>query len=228
MKTILKISIPAIITALTIFGCTPIRRPQPEPQACFLVNKDTVFVGEPVYFSNCSNNADKYFWEFGDGQTSIEEHPTYAYNTPGNYQIHLTADNYDGSFNKATKIITVLGKTELDILVMYVGTNDPVSNCKVTIYGTKADWQNYENAIASKTTKQSGNVVFGKLEPKIYYMDAYRSVSDTSYYSNELQGYATETLEEFETNKYNVYVELLYNSSKGDRNYVIRKIEPRE
>ena len=34
-----------------------------------------------------------FVWYFGNGETSVEEHPTYEYTVPGNYNVTLTANN---------------------------------------------------------------------------------------------------------------------------------------
>ncbi len=44
-----------------------------------------------VSFSNTSSNANEYLWDFGDGQTSIENNPTHTYPTAGQYLVKLTA-----------------------------------------------------------------------------------------------------------------------------------------
>jgi PKD repeat protein len=224
----LHISTIILITAVIISGCSNETPRYPDPSACFVVQKDTVYVNEPVYFNNCSDNADSYDWEFGDGIVSVEKHPTHSYSKPGNYQVRLTAYGY-GSYDSQSKIITVLGVTELDILVNYYGTDDPVSNCPVTLYESNEDWQNFENPLITDTTGTSGIVLFSDLEPQIYYMDAFKAVTDTSYYSNELLGYTTETLIENETNYYTIEVELLYSNNKSDRKeYIIREVKKRK
>lgn len=63
----------------------------PKPVAHF-----EIIQGEPankdyeVRFVNYSSNAVKYFWEFGDGQTSEVFEPYHKYTRPGNYNIKLT------------------------------------------------------------------------------------------------------------------------------------------
>ncbi|MCF8347098.1 MAG: PKD domain-containing protein [Bacteroidales bacterium] len=49
-----------------------------------------------VSFTNFSQNADTYSWDFGDDETSTEESPTHAYAEVGNYTVILTASNADG------------------------------------------------------------------------------------------------------------------------------------
>ena len=38
-----------------------------------------------------------WLWEFGDGSTSTQQHPTHVYSTPGSYDVTLTASNVAGS-----------------------------------------------------------------------------------------------------------------------------------
>ncbi len=49
-------------------------------------------------FTNTSQNAAFYFWNFGDGNTSTQQHPTHTYNTDGSYNVMLVANyNCDGT-----------------------------------------------------------------------------------------------------------------------------------
>lgn len=43
-----------------------------------------------VYFTNTSLYADNFFWEFGDGNDSQDEHPTHTYSNPGNEVKYVT------------------------------------------------------------------------------------------------------------------------------------------
>ena len=204
----------------------------PPADACFATQNSnyTYNVNEVVYFNNCSSNAQSYSWDFGDGSYSNEKHPNHTYTTTGTYQVILTAHGYGGNQDEA-KVITVNGTTDLDILIMYLGTDDPVSNCTVTLYGSEDDWQNFNNPLVEGTTDVNGSIVFTQLDPVVYYIDAYKEANDGYYYSNELQGYATDPLVENEVNEYNVYVELLESTGKSrnkKKNFVVRKIEKRK
>ncbi|MEM6964665.1 MAG: PKD domain-containing protein, partial [Bacteroidota bacterium] len=57
-------------------------------------------------FSNTSTNALSYFWDFGDGNTSVEENPMHEYAANGTYTVTLTAANACGSVT-TTEMITV-------------------------------------------------------------------------------------------------------------------------
>jgi gliding motility-associated-like protein len=62
------------------------------PNAFFTVTPTTVFIpNEPALFFNLSSFASTYFWDFGDGSTSIEESPEHFYTQQGVYDIMLIA-----------------------------------------------------------------------------------------------------------------------------------------
>ncbi|MCB0641405.1 MAG: PKD domain-containing protein, partial [Phaeodactylibacter sp.] len=52
-----------------------------------------------VPFVNQSQNADAYFWDFGDGFFSSERHPTHLYETAGLYPVELIASYEDVCFD---------------------------------------------------------------------------------------------------------------------------------
>lgn len=47
--------------------------------------------GTPVQFTNYSENAEGYLWNFGDGQTDTATHPAHLFQQPGDYTVCLTA-----------------------------------------------------------------------------------------------------------------------------------------
>ncbi len=46
---------------------------------------------QTYYFSNHSKNADSYYWDFGDGESSTEANPTHTYSASGCYTVFLKA-----------------------------------------------------------------------------------------------------------------------------------------
>lgn len=48
-------------------------------------------------YSTPHNESVTYHWDFGDGQTSTQKHPTHQYQAPGNYEICLTVTNHCGA-----------------------------------------------------------------------------------------------------------------------------------
>lgn len=106
-----------------------------EPSASFIMDKTTARIGEVITFSNTSKNTTSYIWDFGDGNSSTEENPTYAYSDTGSYIITLTAHGEAGS-STVSKSATI---------------EDPVLT--LTFYGDS-------NIFDGSTTFKTGSVRF--------------------------------------------------------------------
>jgi len=79
-----------------------------EPEACFTFSPTDAVVDEPVNFTDCSENADDYAWDFGDGESGTSANPSHIYTVPGTYTITLNVENKGGT-NSITREITVTG-----------------------------------------------------------------------------------------------------------------------
>lgn len=60
-----------------------------------------------VTFTNFSDNADSYSWDFGDGNTVTEESPTHTYAEAGDFEVTLTATNSSTS-HTSSKTVTIV------------------------------------------------------------------------------------------------------------------------
>ncbi len=69
--------------------------PDLKPKAAFSSNKTSCDAPCTVVFSNSSQNADKYRWDFGNGASSEEANPTHTFNNSGNFKVKLTASLND-------------------------------------------------------------------------------------------------------------------------------------
>ena len=65
----------------------------PGPDPCFIFSSsDDV----NMVITNCTQGNNSYFWDFGDGVTSTETHPTHEYTDPGRYSVVMIAsDDYN-------------------------------------------------------------------------------------------------------------------------------------
>ena len=59
-----------------------------------------------------SDDTSSFTWDFGDGSTSNEEDPVYAFAAAGNFEVSLTATSPNGSFVE-TKTVTILPSFEI-------------------------------------------------------------------------------------------------------------------
>ena len=57
-----------------------------------------------VQFTDLSQNADEWNWDFGDGATSTDQYPFHTYSSAGNYTVALTVNNAGGTSSKFNTI----------------------------------------------------------------------------------------------------------------------------
>ena len=88
----------------------------------------TIITNDPVLFSDKSEDLDGdiviWSWDFGDGATSTEKHPTHNYEKKGTYTVTLTVTDNDGVSSTKTKYITVSVYVEPNELVKGFSTFD--------------------------------------------------------------------------------------------------------
>lgn len=64
--------------------------------------------GLTVSFTNTSTNASDFLWNFGDGNTSIQQNPVHTYATGGSYTVTLQASNDCATANSSQVIVLSL------------------------------------------------------------------------------------------------------------------------
>lgn len=77
-----------------------------------------------VSFTNYSQNATTYSWEFGDTETSTDENPTHTYAAAGEYTVKLTASNAAGASAEFSETITITDPLEALRLLVGDGSKD--------------------------------------------------------------------------------------------------------
>lgn len=81
----------------------------PIPVADFTMVKTNAKVNETIVFSNKSQYATTYLWDFGDGNTSTDESPSYSYPIAGTYAVKLAATG-EGNSSTVSKNLTIIPK----------------------------------------------------------------------------------------------------------------------
>lgn len=169
MKTIFYAS---LIFSLFLISC------EKTPQAGFSTNTETPVVGQEVLFSNESQNAERFEWDFGDGYTSVEKHPGHVFNATGSYEVSLTAISKNGLEDNATILIDVLIPTLLEIEVREYYDEYVVPDASVILYESSTDWDAQTNKLIEGFTDKSGITVFANLDPFVYYVDVWENEHD--------------------------------------------------
>lgn len=62
-------------------------------KACFETSKDTLSLGESLDITSCSEGANAFSYNFGNGKTSSKENPSMSYEEGGDFNISLTVTN---------------------------------------------------------------------------------------------------------------------------------------
>ena len=69
---------------------------------------DTICPDDEFDLINLSSGSNSYLWDFGDGNTSTEEEPTYSFSDPGEYEIKLVSSDSQGCLSPDSTFITVV------------------------------------------------------------------------------------------------------------------------
>jgi hypothetical protein len=72
-------------------------------------------MGDSVSFTNLSSNYESLLWNFGDGQTTTDQHPTHTYAANGSYTIQLIATTNSGCITDtltATVVVSSINGVE--------------------------------------------------------------------------------------------------------------------
>lgn len=81
------------------------------PFANFTASKYVATIpNDPISFNNSSLNANSYYWDFGDGNSTSEINPIHDYSKAGEYTIILIAESNNGCKDTTFKEITLYGK----------------------------------------------------------------------------------------------------------------------
>lgn len=138
-----KIILLAIIATILV-GCKPNEPEEKTPTALFSYAKNEL----KVTFSNSSQNARSYLWNFGDGHTSKEKNPIHTYANAGTYNVQLTATNITKS-NTYSQNVTI---SQTDVTPNASFTYKTEHPLKVVITNTSSNATSYEWDFGDGTT----------------------------------------------------------------------------
>ncbi|MCD6367374.1 MAG: PKD domain-containing protein, partial [Bacteroidales bacterium] len=104
-----------------------------------------------VSFTNNSQNALSYIWDFGDGSTISIESPSYSYISPGNYIVTLTANS--ALCGSDTETVTIsIDPSNVITALMPNNTTNSLTCCHGTLYDDGGPSSNYADNNTSLVT----------------------------------------------------------------------------
>lgn len=124
-------------------SCPGSKDPEPAPVAEFEVQITQAPGG--IFTINNSENADEFFWDFGDGTTSDDVEPSHTYGANGNYKIKLRAKGAGGedSYSQTVTISNVQtngggggGGNTIGRVAFYTGQAAGWTSIEITVDGS--------------------------------------------------------------------------------------------
>ena len=222
MKKILFIS---MIISIVFYSC------EFSPEAHFKINTNEPVVGQEVIFTNQSQNAQEFEWDFGDGFISNEKNPGHTFNSTGTFEVTLTAISKSGIDDKASLTLEVVVPTLLVIEVREYYQDYLVPDASIILYSSLSDWDaaDEKRLVSEAFTDANGIGVFSNLDPLIYYTDVWEATHDNYTLRTEDVGFIrTPKVLAHQINWFVAYVDVANHTKgamKGDRQLIIKKFE---
>jgi len=220
MKRLIYLS---LFFSLVLYSCESI------PEAHFYTDTVEPAVGQEVFFTNDSQNATSYEWDFGDGFISDAENPTHIFTGSGSFVVTLKAISKKGLEDNATLTIDVVVPTLLEVEVREYFDEYIVPDASVILYGSITDWDAQSGKVTEGWTDKYGKVVFSGLGPWVYYVDVWETNHDNYTLRDEDIGFIrTAEVIPHSINRFVAWVDYVQHtkgSARGERSMVIRKIE---
>ena len=223
-----KIYYLALLLPVILYSCT-----DKMPEARFSTDAIDPEVGQKVYFTNDSKNADSYEWDFGDGVISKSVNPSHIFTGTGVFEVSLTA--FNGNMKDvAIMNIEIFIPTLLEVDVFEwneeYNFDNPIADASVFLYPTLSSWDAQEDIYAEGYTDADGVVVFSNLEERRYYVDVKHLEYDNYQLRDEDVGWIeTGIVLPHKINWFIAWVD--YTGAKGEigerrgGSYVIKKLE---
>jgi len=198
------------------------------PVACFTYSSESHDLGEEIQideeisFNNCSENAELYLWEFGDGEQTTDKNPSHSYDECGSYVVKVTAYRSDSLEDFTMKTIDVSASTSMTLTTVDT-TERILTECEVYLFDNEDDMWNLENEVGYGLTDSNGEILFDNLQPIVYYVFAGKIITDNTLWVAFVY---TPELEKGENNEF--VITLQYVEVKNSGKFVDYKQNLRE
>ncbi len=140
-----------------------------------------------VSFTNQSQNATSYSWNFGDGSGGLVAEPTHTFALPGTYTVELTATNICGASTlQQTIVVVTTGTVELDWLQSFrLFPNPNTGSFTLEMVGEPQDDLTFTlfNSLGQQVRREVADFKIGTLNRVFDYQDLPAAV-----YALQIQG----------------------------------------
>jgi PKD repeat protein len=212
ITTMKRLLYSGLILPLMLISC------EMEPESAFFSDTIEPIIGQEVFFTNTSFNADYFEWNFGDGTGTDVPNPVHVFAASGTYRVSLTAYGSNGHTDMSYIEINVKAPTLLEIEVLEYYDEYPVEDASVILYPTLADWDAERNMIAEGFTNSSGKVVFSGLGSYVFYVDVWEANHNNYTLRDEDVGFIrTDQIRPNEINRFIAYVDYVGNKGAAYR-----------
>ena len=218
-----KIVFITLVLPLILFSC------EMSPNAYFSASPGDPVVGEEVWFTNESDNAESFEWDFGDGYISNDVNPIHKYTASGTFTVVLKAWSGTGLTDEASLTLDVKIPTLLEVEVLEYYEGYPVEGASVIIYPTLTDWEGETNMVNEGFTDSDGKVVFSDLDNIVFYIDVWEATHDNYALKDEDIGFIrTPEIRPNKINRFIAYVDYVDHGkgiARRDGSVIIKKLE---
>lgn len=170
---ILKRAFPAfLLTVIVMAGCQKVQYnfdSLPETVKSFFTisTADEFHIDKEIQFSNESENAGSFIWDFGDGTTSTEQNPTKIYSTPGLYTVKLkvVGEGGTGNYSQDIAVIDPNVVIETDKELYFIEYGSKLVRKLSLVPGSTAE------TVINMTGREAHSMAYDTVNKKIYYSD---------------------------------------------------------
>jgi large repetitive protein len=135
----------------------------PVPVADFTMDPDDdVIYDLDVTFTNTSQGADNYFWNFGDGYTERAIDPVHHYNTGGYFIVTLTSENAYGCSSEIQKPVNIDNTFYMFMPNSFTPDDDGLNDVFMPEFSSTLEIKTYEFVVMNRW----GEIVFKTNDPK--------------------------------------------------------------
>lgn len=138
------------------------------PSASFTIPQNAGCVPYSVQFTNTSNNATSWFWDFGNGNHSTSEHPVNIYLNTGTFSVKLVARNAAGQVDSVIHSGMITTSSPLVVNFSASSTTECLENSLISFTNLSSNFDSCIWDFGDGVTSHVTNPVHQYMSPGLY------------------------------------------------------------